>query len=192
MVEGRIERSTKVEKSYFRIITKLFTMRPDTVITVDPQGGETLSMAGGNYRILIPGEQTGKSFSVIEMLVPPGGGPGPHAHAAFQESFYVVDGEIVVRSETQQYVAKKGAFVSIPKGGAVHSFKNEGNENALLICIVVASGLEEFFREVGKPAAYGEILPAPPVTPEFGQKLKAAGEKYGQVIFPPDYLDKQK
>jgi hypothetical protein len=39
--------------------------------------GEIIGVAGGNYRIIISGEETNGNYAVIEMLVPPGGGPLP-------------------------------------------------------------------------------------------------------------------
>lgn len=166
-------------------------MRPSKVITVDPQDGLTLSVVGDNYRLLITGKETGNEFAVIDMLIPPGGGPMPHAHAAFHESFYVVDGEIVVRTATQTYVATRGAFVSVPKGGVIHSFRNESSATAHILCMVVASGLEEFFKEIGQPAGYEEFLPAPEMDAATAEKLKAAANRYNQEIFPPDYFDKK-
>ncbi|MCQ6961121.1 cupin domain-containing protein [Mucilaginibacter aquariorum] len=59
------------------------------------------------------------------MLIPPNGGPGPHEHAQIEDSFYVIDGEIEVRSEFGKYIATKGSFVNIPKGGVVHGFKTK-------------------------------------------------------------------
>lgn len=164
-------------------------MRPTNIITVDPQGGTDLAVAGNNYRMLITGKETDGAFSVIDMLIPPGGGPTPHAHATFQESFYVIDGEIVVRTEKQAYIAKKGSFVSIPKGGAIHAFKNESAFNAHILCIVVAAGLEEFFEEIGEPVAYGEFLPVPVMTPDAVAKLKLLAIKHKQEVFPPDYFE---
>ena len=76
-------------------------------IAVDATAGQTLSVTGGNYRILTSGAQTGGAFATIEMLVPPGGGPPPHAHPDFHETFYVVDGEVEVKSEAGTYVAKR-------------------------------------------------------------------------------------
>jgi quercetin dioxygenase-like cupin family protein len=164
-------------------------MRPTKIITVDPQEGQGLSVVGDNYRLLITGKETENAFAVIDMLIPPGGGPTPHAHATFQESFYVIKGEIVVRTKKQTYVAKPGAFVSIPKGGAIHSFKNETNSTAQILCIVVSSGLEEFFKEIGQPVDYGKFLPAPEMNPTAAARLKTLAEKYHQEVFPPDYFE---
>jgi quercetin dioxygenase-like cupin family protein len=158
-------------------------------ITVGAQGGKTVSVAGNTYRILVTGKQTGNAFATIDMLVPPGGGPGPHSHADFQETFYVVDGEVEVKSEAGTYIAKKGSYVSVPKGGIVHAFKNKNDQIAHLLCTVVPSGLEEMFLEIGQPVALGEFLPPTPMDPESIKKLIAILEKYGQKAFPPDYLD---
>ncbi len=166
-------------------------MRPDSVITIDPGAGDALAIAGGAYRILLSGAQTNGSCAIISMMVPPGGGPGPHAHKDIQESFYVLDGEVVVRSETQTYTARKGAFINIPFGGAVHNFKNESGETAHLLCIVTPAGMDELFREIGKPIAAGSTPPPPtPPTPEVLAQMKILGAKYGQEFFPPDYFTK--
>jgi quercetin dioxygenase-like cupin family protein len=157
-------------------------------ITIDAKEGKTVSVVGDTYRILISGKETGNSFAAIDMLIPPGSGPGPHSHAGFQESFYVVEGEIEVKSEVSTYVAKKGSFVEIPKGGIVHCFKNKTKEMAHILCIVVPSGLEEFFVEIGQPVLPGAFLPVPQMDEEKIKKLQSIAEKYGQKIFPPDYL----
>ncbi|KFF02778.1 cupin domain-containing protein [Chryseobacterium luteum] len=166
-------------------------MRPTKIITVNPREGQDLSVVGDNYRLLITGKETENAFAVIDMLIPPKGGPMPHAHTTFQESFYVIEGEIVVRTEEQTYVAKPGSFVSIPKGGAIHSFKNETDVNAHILCIVVAAGLEEFFKEIGQPVAYGAFLPPPVMNSEAAVRLKTIAEKYNQEVFPPDYFEKK-
>ena len=157
-------------------------------ITKGPQDGENLSVVGDTYRILVTGKETGGAFGVIDMLIPPGGGPGPHSHASFQESFYVIDGEIEVKSEAGTYTAKKGSFVNIPKGGIVHCFKNKTDRVAHLLCVVVPSGLEGFFEEIGQPVAIGSFLPPPPMDETVMKKILPIVEKYGQKLFPPDYL----
>jgi len=163
------------------------TLKP-TPITVDPTGGEILSVVCGNYRILVSGKQTNGAFSTIEMLVPPQNGPGPHSHADFYESFYIVEGEVEVHSEAGVYTAKKGSFVVVPKGGIVHYFKNISTQVAQLLCTVVPAGLEEFFEEIGEPVAAGEFLPAPPMDPDSIKNLQAIAQKHGQVVYPPNFI----
>ncbi len=165
-------------------------MKSEKINTISPDQGQSISVVGDTYRTLMSGKQTGGAYAAIDMLVPPGGGPGPHAHPDIQESFYVLQGEVVVRSEEQTYTAREGSFVDIPKGGIVHNFKNESDAVAHLLCYVAPAGLEEFFEEIGQPVEQGTFLPPPEMTPEAQAQLKEVAERHGQKLFPPDYLTK--
>lgn len=161
----------------------------NNIKTINEDQGQTLSVVGDNYRIIISGEQTQGAYAVIDMLVPPGGGPGPHSHANIQELFYVVDGELEFKTEAGKYTAKKGSFVNIPKGGEVHCFKNTSNGMAHLLCTVIPAGLDEFFLEIGTPTSPGKFLPPPVLNAQEVARLQAAAEKHGQKVYPPNYLD---
>src|ERR1035437_8985474 len=91
----------------------------ENITAIDNERGQSLSVVGDTYRIIMPGEQTNGSYAVIDMLVPPGGRPGPHAHKDIQEMFYVVEGELDFKMEEGNYKAKKGSLVNIPLGGEV-------------------------------------------------------------------------
>ncbi|MBO0935196.1 cupin domain-containing protein [Fibrella sp. HMF5335] len=163
-------------------------MDQEKLTTTSAEQGQYLSVVGDTYRLVITGEQTDGAYAVIDMLVPPNGGPGPHAHPDFQESFYVLDGEVEVKTEHETYVARKGAFVNIPLGGIVHRFKNKSGEVAHLWCVVVPAGLEAMFQEIGQPVASGTFLPPPPMGPDDMKRIQAIAEKHGQKVYPPDYL----
>jgi quercetin dioxygenase-like cupin family protein len=158
------------------------------VLTLAPAAADALSIAGGTYRVLLSSAESGGTGAIIEMLIPSGSGPGPHAHAGLQELFCVVAGEIVVKTPTQTYTAKQGAFVSIPTGGVVHKFTNEAAVMAQLLCIVVPAGLDHFFKEIGIPITVGTFLPPALMTPAARQHLSAIAAIYGQQLFPPDHL----
>jgi quercetin dioxygenase-like cupin family protein len=156
---------------------------------IQPKEGQALSVVGDSYRIVAGGDATNNDYAVIDMLVPPGGGPGPHAHKDIHETFYIIEGEIELSTEDGVQVAKQGSFVSIPKGGIIHQFKNKTNSVAHLWCIVIPAGLDKFFEEIGKPSTFGKFTPPPPMDEATAKKLKAIAEKYGQEIFPPDYFN---
>ncbi len=163
---------------------------PTSILQTAPDGGERYAIAGGAYRILIDGAASGGAFAIIEMRVPPGGGPLPHRHPGFQESFVIVEGEVEMRSEAGSFMATTGSTVHIPLDGPVHCFRNTGAVPATLLCTVVPAGLEAMFRESGSLLAPGEPAPegsAP--DPEQAARMRALAKKYGQEIFPPDYLD---
>src|SRR5712672_4257865 len=104
-----------------------------TVANPDDPNMRHISVAGGTYTILVTGEQTGGRYSLIDMLVPPGGGPPLHRHD-FEEMFTILEGEIELnfRGEAQQ--ASAGSTVNIP-ANAPHSFKNKSDKPARLLCM---------------------------------------------------------
>jgi quercetin dioxygenase-like cupin family protein len=149
--------------------------------------GERLLIAGSVYRIILSGQETGGKTAIIEMNVPPGSGPVPHEHPGFQESFYVLEGEVQMRTKTQNTILGQGAIITIPLNGPIHSFKNISDKPARLLCMVSPAGLDDFFREAGKPAT-GDAKPQP-LTEEEKQSLRLLADKYGQKLYPPDYFE---
>jgi quercetin dioxygenase-like cupin family protein len=97
----------------------------------------------------LTGEQTGGRYSLIDMLVPPGGGPPPHRHD-FEEMFTILEGEIELTFRGEAQRASAGSTVNIP-ANAPHSFKNKSNQPVRLLCMCTPAGQEEFFVAVGDP-----------------------------------------
>lgn len=160
------------------------------ISTINKEQGASYSIAGGKYRIVVSGEDTGGNYAVIEMMVPPGAGPGPHAHQDIQEMFYVVEGEVEFTTDAGKYIATKGSMINIPLGGKVHCFKNKSTQTAQLLCTVVPAGLDSFFKEIGKPVESGVILSSSAPDAEEMKRLQTIGNQYGQVFYPPDYFDR--
>ncbi|MGO4819972.1 MULTISPECIES: cupin domain-containing protein [unclassified Flavobacterium] len=161
------------------------TNKETNIITTSYNQGQKLNIAGGEYRIIISGEQNNGSFAVIEMTVPPGAGPVPHSHPDFEETFYVLEGEVLFKSETGEFTAKKDSFVAIPKGGIVHNFKNLSDKPAKLLCTVIPAGLEAFFNEV---ADYMDAKKDNLVS-EIKEDMARISDKYGQKLYSLDYWD---
>jgi quercetin dioxygenase-like cupin family protein len=125
-----------------------------------------ISIAGGTYTILVSGEQTGGRYCLIDMLVPPGGGPPPHRHD-FEEMFTILDGEIELTFRGEPHRASAGSTVNIP-ANAPHSFKNKSDKPARLVCMCTPAGQEELFMAVGDPV---DSRTAPP--PKLSQTEQA-------------------
>lgn len=159
-----------------------------TISIINKNEGKLLGVAGGNYRIIISGEETNGNYAVIEMIVPPGGGPSPHAHPNTQEIFHVLEGEVEFKTEAGKQIVGKDGFVNIPFGGAIHCFKNTSEKYARLLCTVVPAGLENLFSEIGTPALPDQFLPVPELTEKRKEFLREMDLKYGQKTYPPDFL----
>jgi quercetin dioxygenase-like cupin family protein len=152
--------------------------------------GMVFSVVGDTYRLVTTGAETNGAYALIDMVIPAGGGPGPHSHESFEEAFYVLEGEIEVGSETSFYTARAGDFVRIPKGGIIHQFQNRREASARLLCIAVPAGLESLFQEIGVPVQVGQILPKPTLGLADLRRLSEVAEKHGQKLYPPDYLER--
>ena len=140
------------------------------VASADAPGTRHLAIAGGTYTILLGGDQTAGRYCLIEMRVPPGGGPPPHRHD-FEEMFTVLDGEIEVSFRGEAARAGAGSTVNIP-ANAPHSFKNVADAPARLLCMCSPAGQEEFFLAVGDLVATS-TTPGPKLTPEEqGERVK--------------------
>ena len=106
-----------------------------------------VSLAGDTYTILLTGADTAGRFTLIDMLVPSGGGPPPHRHD-FEETFTILEGEIEVRFRGETSLVRAGETVNVP-ANAPHSFRNSSDQTARLLCTCSPSGQEELFLAVG-------------------------------------------
>jgi len=138
-----------------------------------------IGLVGDTYTITIDGDDTKGRFCVIDMHIPPGGGPGPHRHN-FEETFIVLHGEIEATFRGKKSVVQAGETVNIP-ANSPHMFHNTTAEPARLLCICSPAGQEKFFLEVGAPVATRTT--APPKLDDkqmaaFLEKAKALAPKY--------------
>ncbi len=117
-----------------------------------------ISLAGDTYTILLTGDDTDGRYCLIDMLIPPGGGPPPHRHD-FEESFTLLDGEIECTFRGEKSVVRAGETINIP-ANAPHSFINSSARSVRLLCICSPAGQEKFFSEVGVSVA-SRATPAP-------------------------------
>jgi quercetin dioxygenase-like cupin family protein len=137
-----------------------------------------LGVVGDTYTILVAGADTAGRYTLIDMHVPPGGGPPPHRHD-FEEMFTILDGEIELTFRGVSAVATAGETINVP-ANAPHVFRNVSERPARLLCLCSPAGQEEFFKEVGVPVAHR--TEAPPLddaaTAAFIAKAIALAPKY--------------
>src|SRR3954465_3841738 len=71
-------------------------LRKLAVARSDDEALVHLAVVGDTYTVLLSGEQTAGRFAMLDMVIPPGGGPPPHRHD-FEECFRVLAGSIEVQ-----------------------------------------------------------------------------------------------
>jgi quercetin dioxygenase-like cupin family protein len=136
-----------------------------------------LGVVGDTYTILLTGDDTAGRYTLIDMHVPPGGGPPPHRHD-FEEMFTVLDGEVELTFRGEHSVARAGETVNVP-ANAPHAFTNASGRPARLLCICSPPGQENFFLAVGDPVANRTEPP-----PELDEAAKAAFIARSQALAP--------
>ena len=110
-----------------------------------------LAVTGDTYTILLSGTETAGRFTLIDMHVPPGGGPPPHRHD-FEETFILLDGELQATFRGEKRIVRAGETIHIP-ANAPHQFHNASSKPVRMLCICSPAGQEEFFKEIGTPVA---------------------------------------
>jgi len=155
----------------------------ELVVSQPDQQAQHIGLVGDTYTILLTGKDTAGAYCLIDMLVPPGGGPPLHRHD-FEETFILLEGELDATFRGQKSVVRAGETVHVP-ANAPHQFHNSSAQPVRMLCICSPAGQEEFFREVGVPVATRTT--APPMLDAaaqaaFVKKVVALAPKYRTEI----------
>jgi quercetin dioxygenase-like cupin family protein len=164
---------------------RLTVARPD-----EDQNLPHLGLVGDTYTILVGGSDTNGKYTLIDMHVPPGGGPPPHRHD-FEEMFTVLDGEVEVTFRGESLTARTGETINVP-ANAPHGFRNAGKDPSRLLCLCAPAGQDEFFTLVGQPVTT-RTTPPPPLDPTaqaaFIANVQALAPQYRTELLPPPGSD---
>jgi quercetin dioxygenase-like cupin family protein len=142
-----------------------------------PAEGRWIAQSGDLNRFLAVSADTGGAYSQWESIVPPGGGPRLHVHSREDESFFVIEGEVVFQLGEARSVASAGTYVNLP-AGVQHRFHNESASVARLLITVDPAGLEGLFFECGVEVEPGTNT-APPPQPDEPDKIRQTAPRYG-------------
>ena len=121
------------------------------VANPDNSNAQHLGVVGDTYTILLSGMDTAGRFTLMDMHVPPGGGPPPHRHD-FEETFILLDGELQATFRGEKRIVRAGETIHIP-ANAPHQFHNASSKPVRMLCICSPAGYEEFFKELGTAVA---------------------------------------
>jgi quercetin dioxygenase-like cupin family protein len=157
-----------------------------TVADPDDPALRHVSVAGGTYTILVSGAETAGRYCLIEMRVPPGGGPPPHRHD-FEEMFTLLEGELAFTFRGETSTIRAGATLNIP-ANAPHFFRNTSTDPARMLCLCAPAGQEEFFLAVGDKVA-SRTAPPPMLSAEEkaarGARARALAAQYRTEFVAP-------
>lgn len=122
------------------------TLQPTTIRRAEQRfaGGQR----SGRTRFVATSAQTRNDFGLFEQNLEPGaGGPGPHYHAGFSETFFVIEGELAVLADRQWTTAGPGDLIYVPRHG-VHGFRAARADIGARFLILFTPGIprEDYFE----------------------------------------------
>jgi mannose-6-phosphate isomerase-like protein (cupin superfamily) len=106
-------------------------------VVVKPGEGHRVS----NVEFLARSADTPRFNLALITIQPHRDGPPGHAHAAEDDAFYILEGELTFTVEGEEVVAGPGTFVLVPPG-VHHTFANRGDEPVRLVNIHAPAGFD--------------------------------------------------
>lgn len=144
-------------------------MSPKPFVVMPKDYAPALNIVGEHLTILASGSRTG-GYEVFLQQGPEGSGPPPHSHP-WDESFYVVKGEIDFGIGGEKLTATPGTLVHLP-AGTTHWFRfaKGGGE---MISMTSRGGASHMFTAFAREVD--------PVNPDLA-KLAEVGGRYGLKV----------
>jgi len=130
-----------------------------------------LEVTGQRVTVLASGKKTG-GYEIFLQDGVEGSGPPPHYHP-WDESFYVVSGEIAFGIEDYESVARAGTLVHLP-AGTVHWFRLKNG--AQMISITGREAASAMFEHIDREIS--------PTSPDFKRLIDISAEHQSLIKLP--------
>ena len=123
------------------------------------EGEQRWFSGGGKHTWLATSEETGGAFLLFEFVGEQGKVTPVHIHPASDETFYVLDGEILLDLAGDRRELSTGGVVVIPRG-VPHAFMVTSPQ-ARMLTMQTPGRDEAFFRIASEPAPVGHLVAFP-------------------------------
>lgn len=137
---------------------------------------------GGEHTWKVTTAETGGAFFVFEDVMQAGKVTPMHHHPDADETFYVLEGEILLDIDGEQRTLGAGGIAAMPRG-VPHAFKVT-SPTARMLCLYTPGIGEDFYRTASEPAPEGS-----PPAPVDLDRIRAAAKATGaiQILGPPPF-----
>jgi quercetin dioxygenase-like cupin family protein len=161
-------------------------LAPRPLVT-HPDPGRATWFGSNFISALATSEETNGRYALLRLQNQRSYSPPPHRHGP--EAFYVVGGVLRFDIEGEEIVLTEGSFLEVPPG-AWHTFAVESEEAEFLILAAPGWGIDQFFRQAGRPAEASE-RPAGRVGPPDLATLQSVGSQFQMEFAPPGSSPKE-
>jgi len=123
-------------------------------------GSSAGAASAGSFatRVLVASEESGDAVALVENTVPAGWAGTPLHHHAFDEAFYVIDGELTFQLGDEVVTSGPGEL-AFAAGGVHHAVANPGASAARYLLVCTPGGFERYFAKLAADAAGVEAPP---------------------------------
>ena len=154
----------------------------DAKICDTGEGEQRWFCGGGLHTWKATRQDTGGAFLLFEDRLDFGKVTPLHRHPDADETFYMLEGEVLLHIDGEQRPLHAGGIAIIPRG-IPHAFRVT-SELARMLCLQTPGSGEEFYRIASEPAAEGE--PAAPI--DFDRVREAANQTGAiELLGPPPF-----
>ncbi len=134
---------------------------------------------GGLHTWLVRETDVDGGFLLFEDVVEAGKRTPLHTHPAADETFYVLDGSLLIHIDGVEHEVRAGGVAVIPRG-VPHAFLAQ-TEGARVLCLHTPGGGEEFYRTASEPVVPGQ----PAAAVDFDRIRQAAASTGSMVVVGP-------
>jgi quercetin dioxygenase-like cupin family protein len=146
------------------------------------EGEQRWFCGGGLHTWLATSEETGGAFLMFEFVGEQGKVTPLHIHPASDETFYILEGEILLELDGERRSLSTGGVVVVPRG-VPHAFMVTSSQTRFLT--IQTPGTDEaFYRLASEPAPEG----SEPIPVDFGRVREAAMQTGAiEILGPPPF-----
>ena len=125
----------------------------------------------------------GMDTIALEMTLPVGSAPPLHVHHDLDDTWYILEGEMVVRCGDDEALVGAGHWVSMPRG-VPHAFRVVGDREARILLVHDNASFLDLVRDLGVPADE-RIVPTTPSFPAMDELARIAASHDLTPVGPP-------
>ena len=125
----------------------------------------------------------GMDTVVLEMTLPVGSSAPLHVHDTLDDTWYILEGELIVTCGEDTLAVGSGHWVSMPRG-VPHTFRVVGDKDARILLVHDNASFRDLIRDLGVPAET-HILPTQPVFPPMDELVRVATAHDLTPVGPP-------
>ena len=125
----------------------------------------------------------GMDTVVLEMTLPVGSSAPLHVHDTLDDTWYILEGEMIVLCGEDRLAVGAGHWVSMPRG-VPHTFRVVGGQDARILLVHDNASFRDLIRDLGVPAE-AHVVPTQPAFPPMDELVRTATAHDLTPIGPP-------